>query len=132
MEQKFSKVVLAYSGGLDTSVIIPWLKEHYGCEVIAVAANVGQGMGELEGLEEKAIKTGASKCYIEDLTEEFVNDFIVPTVRAARSTRANTCWALPLRGRSSRNGWLRSPRRRAPTQSSTAAPARATTRCGSS
>ena len=70
MEQKFNKVVLAYSGGLDTSVIIPWLKEHYGCEVIAVAANVGQGMGELEGLEEKAIKTGASKCYIEDLTEQ--------------------------------------------------------------
>ena len=82
MEQKFKKVVLAYSGGLDTSVIIPWLKEHYGCEVIAVAANVGQGMGELEGLEEKAVKTGASKCYIEDLTEEFVNDFIVPTVKA--------------------------------------------------
>ena len=82
MEQKFNKVVLAYSGGLDTSVIIPWLKEHYGCEVIADAANVGQGMGELEGLEEKAIKTGASKCYIEDLTEEFVNDFIVPTVKA--------------------------------------------------
>ena len=82
MEQKFNKVVLAYSGCLDTSVIIPWLKEHYGCEVIAVAANVGQGMGELEGLEEKAIKTGASKCYIEDLTEEFVNDFIVPTVKA--------------------------------------------------
>ena len=82
MEQKFNKVVLAYSGGLDTSVIIPWLKEHYGCEVIAVAANVGQGMGELEGLEEKAVKTGASKCYIEDLTEEFVNDFIVPTVKA--------------------------------------------------
>ena len=82
MEQKFNKVVLAYSGGLDTSVIIPWLKEHYGCEVIAVAANVGQGMGELEGLEEKAIKTGASKCYIEDLTEEFVNDVIVPTVKA--------------------------------------------------
>ena len=82
MEQKFNTVVLAYSGGLDTSVIIPWLKEHYGCEVIAVAANVGQGMGELEGLEEKAIKTGASKCYIEDLTEEFVNDFIVPTVKA--------------------------------------------------
>ena len=60
--ETFQKVVLAYSGGLDTSVIIPWLKEHYGnCEVIAVAANVGQGDGELEGLEEKAIKTGASK-----------------------------------------------------------------------
>lgn len=82
MARKYSKVVLAYSGGLDTSVIIPWLKEHYGCEVIAVAANIGQGMGELEGLEEKAIKTGASKCYIEDLTEEFVDDFIIPTVKA--------------------------------------------------
>lgn len=82
MEKKYNKVVLAYSGGLDTSVIIPWLKEHYGCEVIAVAADVGQGMGELEGLEEKAIKTGASKIYIEDLTEAFVDDYIVPTIKA--------------------------------------------------
>lgn len=81
MEQKFKKVVLAYSGGLDTSVIIPWLKDNYGCEVIAVAADVGQG-DELEGLREKAIKTGASKIYIEDLTKEFVEDFIVPTVKA--------------------------------------------------
>ena len=76
------KAVLAYSGGLDTSVIIPWLKENYeGCEIIAVSGNVGQG-DELDGLEEKAIKTGASKLYIEDLTEEFVNDFIIPTVQA--------------------------------------------------
>ncbi len=82
MQKQYKKVVLAYSGGLDTSVIIPWLKEHYGCEVIAVAANVGQGDSELEGLEEKAIKTGASKCYIEDLTKEFVEDFIVPTLKA--------------------------------------------------
>ncbi len=77
------KIVLAYSGGLDTSVIIPWLKENYpGCEVIAVAGDVGQGMGELDGLEQKALKTGASKLYVEDLTEEFVNDFIVPTLKA--------------------------------------------------
>jgi len=77
------KVVLAYSGGLDTSVIIPWLKENYpGCEVIAVAGDVGQGMGELDGLEKKALKTGASKLYVEDLTEEFVNDYIVPTLKA--------------------------------------------------
>ncbi|MCE5187567.1 MAG: argininosuccinate synthase [Eubacteriales bacterium] len=77
------KIVLAYSGGLDTSVIIPWLKENYpGCEVIAVAGDVGQGMGELDGLEEKALKTGASKLYVEDLTEEFVNDYIVPTMKA--------------------------------------------------
>ena len=80
-KKSYKKVVLAYSGGLDTSVIIPWLKENYGCEVIAVAADVGQG-AELSGLEEKAIQTGASKLYIEDLKEEFVNDFIVPTIQA--------------------------------------------------
>ena len=77
------KIVLAYSGGLDTSVIIPWLKENYpGCEVITVAGNVGQGDGELEGLEEKALKTGASKLYIEDVTDEFVDEYIVPTMKA--------------------------------------------------
>ena len=76
------KVVLAYSGGLDTSIIIPWLKENYNNpEVIAVSADVGQG-DELEGLEEKAIKTGASKLYVEDLTDEFVDDFIVPAMKA--------------------------------------------------
>ena len=76
------KVVLAYSGGLDTSIIIPWLKENYNdCEVIAVSGDVGQGT-ELDGLEEKAKKTGASKLYIEDLTNEFVDDFIVPTMKA--------------------------------------------------
>lgn len=76
------KVVLAYSGGLDTSIIIQWLKENYdNCEVIAVSGNVGQA-DELEGLEEKAIKTGASKLYVEDLTDEFVDDFIIPTVKA--------------------------------------------------
>lgn len=79
--KKFNKVVLAYSGGLDTSVIIPWLKENYGCEVIAVVGNVGQ-KSELEGLEERALKTGASKIYIEDLTEEFVNEYIFPTIKA--------------------------------------------------
>lgn len=80
-KRTFKKVVLAYSGGLDTSIIIPWLKENYGCEVIAVAADVGQG-AELSGLEEKALKTGASKLYIEDLTKEFVEDFIFPTLKA--------------------------------------------------
>ncbi len=75
------KVVLAYSGGLDTSIIIPWLKENYDCEVIAVAGDVGQGE-ELAPLKEKAIRTGASKIYIEDLREEFVTDFIFPTVKA--------------------------------------------------
>lgn len=81
-KKDIKKVVLAYSGGLDTSIIIPWLKENYNnCEVIAVSGNVGQGT-ELDGLEEKAIKTGASKLYIEDLTDEFVNDYIIPTVQA--------------------------------------------------
>jgi len=76
------KVVLAYSGGLDTSIIIPWLKENYdNCEVIAVSGDVGQGT-ELDGLEEKAIKTGASKLYIEDLNDEFVSDFVFPTLKA--------------------------------------------------
>ena len=75
------KVVLAYSGGLDTSIIIPWLKENYGCEVIAVAGDVGQGE-ELDGLREKAIATGASKIYIEDLREEFITGYIWPTLRA--------------------------------------------------
>ena len=78
---QYKKVGLAYSGGLDTSIIIPWLKENYGCEVIAVAANVGQA-DELDGLEEKALKTGASKLYIEDLQDEFVEDFIFPTLKA--------------------------------------------------
>ena len=81
-KSEIKKVVLAYSGGLDTSIIIPWLKENYNnCEVVAVSGNVGQA-DELEGLEEKALKTGASKLYIEDLTEEFVNDYIVPTMQA--------------------------------------------------
>ena len=80
MSQK-EKVVLAYSGGLDTSIIIPWLRENYNYEVIAMAADVGQGE-ELEPLREKAIKTGASKIYIEDLREEFITDFIYPTLKA--------------------------------------------------
>lgn len=80
MSQK-EKVVLAYSGGLDTSIIIPWLRENYDYEVIAMAADVGQGE-ELEPLREKAVKTGASKIYIEDLREEFITDFIYPTLKA--------------------------------------------------
>ena len=81
-KKDIKKVVLAYSGGLDTSIIIPWLKENYNnCEVIAVSGDVGQGT-ELEGLEEKAIATGASKLYIEDLNKEFVEDFIWPTLKA--------------------------------------------------
>ena len=81
-KKDIKKVVLAYSGGLDTSIIIPWLKENYNnCEVIAVSGDVGQGT-ELDGLEEKALKTGASKLYIEDLKEEFIQEYVYPTVEA--------------------------------------------------
>ena len=83
MDKKdIKKVVLAYSGGLDTSIIIPWLKENYNnCEVIAVSGNVGQA-DELDGLEQKAINTGASKLYVLDLTDEYVDDYIIPTMKA--------------------------------------------------
>jgi argininosuccinate synthase len=82
MEKKIKKVVLAYSGGLDTSIIIPWLKENYdNCEVIAVSGDVGQA-SELDGLEEKAKKTGASKLYVLDLKKEFIEDYIYPTMKA--------------------------------------------------
>jgi argininosuccinate synthase len=79
-KRQINKVVLAYSGGLDTSAIIPWLKENYDCEVVAFAADVGQGDAELEGLHAKALKSGASECYIVDLKEEFVADYIFPTI----------------------------------------------------
>ena len=86
---EIKKVVLAYSGGLDTSIIIPWLKEHYdNCEVIAVCGNVGQ-KGELEGLEERAKASGASKLYIEDLTDEFVEDYVIPTMQAGADYEVN-------------------------------------------
>ena len=98
-KKSIKKVVLAYSGGLDTSIIIPWLKENYNnCEVIAVSGNVGQA-DELEGLQEKAIKTGASKLYVEDLTEEFVEDYIIPTVQAGAKYEKylfGTSFARPL------------------------------------
>jgi argininosuccinate synthase len=99
MSAKARKVVLAYSGGLDTSIIIPWLKENYGAEVIAFAANIGQG-SELKGLEEKAIKTGASKCIVEDLRKEFVCEFAFPCLRAGavyeRKYLLGTSFARPL------------------------------------
>ena len=92
----YKKIVLAYSGGLDTSVMIPWLKEHYNnCEVIAVAGNVGQGEYELEGLEEKAIKTGASKVYILDLKEELVNDYIAEAIKAGAKYEGNYLLGTP-------------------------------------
>ena len=98
---KINKVVLAYSGGLDTSIIIPWLKENYNNpEIIAVSGNVGQA-DELDGLEEKALKTGASKLYVLDLTKEFVEDFIFPTVKAGAKYEEylmGTAFARPLIG----------------------------------
>ena len=97
--KEFKKIVLAYSGGLDTSIIIPWLKENYGNpEIIAVSGNVGQA-DELEGLEEKAIKTGASKCYVENLTEEFLTDYVFPCVQAGalyESYMLGTAFARPI------------------------------------
>ncbi len=93
------KVVLAYSGGLDTSVIVPWLKEIYGCEVITFTADLGQD-DELDGLEEKALATGASKAHIVDLREEFITDYILPTIRAGaiyeRDYLLGTSFARPL------------------------------------
>ena len=97
--KQVKKCVLAYSGGLDTSIIIPWLKENYGCEVIAVSADVGQGSGELDGLEEKAIKTGASKVYILDLVDEFVEEYIIPTMQAGATYEGyllGTSFARPI------------------------------------
>src|SRR6201987_1914587 len=79
---KPKKVALAYSGGLDTSVIIPWLKENYGCEVVAVCGGIGQGADELAGLEQKARQTGASEVHVEDLREEFVSQYLWKLVRS--------------------------------------------------
>ncbi len=96
---KAKKVVLAYSGGLDTSVIVPWLKNNYGCEVICMCANLGQE-DELVGLEEKALASGASKCYVEDLREEFITQYILPTIRAGavyeRKYLLGTSFARPI------------------------------------
>ena len=99
-KEDIKKVVLAYSGGLDTSVIIPWLKEHYNnCEVIAACADLGQG-DELEPVHDKALKTGASKCYIMDLKEEFISDYVWPTVKAGavyeKKYLLGTSFARPL------------------------------------
>ena len=92
----YKKIVLSYSGGLDTSVIITWLKENYNnCEVIAVTGNVGQGDYELEGLEEKAKNTGASKLYVLDLKEEMVNDFVAPTIKAGATYEGENLLGTP-------------------------------------
>ena len=108
MAQQIKKVVLAYSGGLDTSIIIPWLKENYdNCEVIAVSADLGQE-DELEGLNEKAIKTGASKLYIEDMRKELIEEYIWPTLKA--------------------NDWLKLQKKKVQTQFATVAQEKVTTK----
>ena len=93
-------VVLAYSGGLDTSAIVPWLRERYGARVLCFSADVGQGGGELAGLAEKAQRSGAEDCVVEDLREEFVRDYVFPTLRVgavyARTYLLGTSMARPL------------------------------------
>src|SRR5688500_12082606 len=93
-------IVLAYSGGLDTSIIVPWLIEHYDARVICVAADIGQGETELRGVREKAIASGAAECFVEDLRAEFVKDFVFPTLRAGaiynRKYLLGTSMARPL------------------------------------
>ena len=127
-KENIKKVVLAYSGGLDTSIIIPWLKENYNnCEVIAVSGDVGQGT-ELDGLEEKAKATGASKLYVLDLKKDFVENYIFPTLKFGAKYEdylLGTSFARPCIARH----WQTSPSRRVQMPSATAAPARATIRC---
>ena len=126
------KVVLAYSGGLDTSIIIPWLKENYNNpEIIAVSGNVGQA-DELEGLEEKALKTGASKLYVEDLVDEMVDEVIIPSMMMGakyESYLLGTAFARPIIAKRLVEIAKAEGGRR---PSATAAPARATTRSASS
>ena len=126
-KKDIKKVVLAYSGGLDTSIIIPWLKENYNnCEVVAVSGDVGQGT-ELDGLEEKALKTGASKLYVLDLKKDYVENYIWPCLKADAKYEdylLGTSTHVP----ASPLLWLTSPRKSMPTLSAMAAPAKATTR----
>src|SRR5688572_7899080 len=93
-------IALAYSGGLDTSIIVPWLRENYGARVVCVAANIGQGDEELAGVRAKAIASGAEECFVEDLRDEFVASFIFPTLRAGavygRKYLLGTSMARPL------------------------------------
>ena len=117
-KEDIKKVVLAYSGGLDTSIIIPWLKENYNnCEVIAVSGDVGQGT-ELDGLEEKAKATGASKLYVLDLKKDFVENYIFPTLKFGAKYET-TCWVPASHVPASQRLWPTSPSRKAQTPSAT-------------
>ena len=98
MADDVKKVVLAYSGGLDTSVILKWLQEEKGCEVVTFTADLGQGE-EVEPARAKAEMLGIEEIYIEDLREEFVRDYVFPMFRATPSMRGRTCWAPPSPGR---------------------------------
>ena len=95
---KKEKVVLAYSGGLDTSVILPWLKETYGYDVIAFAAELGQG-DELSGIKKKALASGAVKCIVKDLRKEFVEDYLWKMLKAGRFMKTGICWGQASPGR---------------------------------
>ena len=99
-----NKVVLAYSGGLDTSVILKWLQDTYRCEVVTFTADIGQGE-EVALARAKAENLGVTEIFIEDLVEEFVRDFVFPMFRANTLYEANTCWARPLPGPWSPNAW---------------------------
>ena len=127
-KKDIKKVVLAYSGGLDTSIIIPWLKENYNnCEVIAVSGDVGQGT-ELDGLEEKAIATGASKLYILDLKEDYVKNYIFPCVKAGAVYEEYLLSVHRTHVLALQKVLLKSQSKKAQTLFATAAQVRATTR----
>lgn len=128
-DKRINKVVLAYSGGLDTSAMLLWLKETYGCEVVCYCADVGQGE-EMAGLEEKALATGASKLYVEDLREEFVKDFVWTAVKANALYEGvyllGTSLARPVIAKRQ----IEIARQEAPTQLPTGRPGKGTIRCG--
>ena len=125
------KVVLAYSGGLDTSIIIPWLNENYGMDVIAMIADVGQGE-DLDAVVAKAYATGAKKAVVLDLRDEFVRDYVYPTVRAGATTSTSICWVPRLHGRSSPSTRWKLRLKKEPKPLPMVAPAKATTRSVSS
>ena len=122
------KVVLAYSGGLDTSVCIKWLQEEKGLDVIAVVGEVGQEHEGLEKVKEKALKTGALECYVIDMRELFVNEYLTKALAAMRTSKASTRWSLRFRVHSSPSSWLMSRIKKVRSTSLMVALARATIR----